>query len=251
MATGTPQHASAQNMGAGLPAYPQTQPSACQSPSPPDQSPTPLEKVKSTITQMRKGSYLQGNIEIDNLTAADFQRMRFELPEEEWVFFQDKVRYAYTNNKLFITIPSGPQELASHKLAELIQTTLKQHRHDSTWGPFLRHIQSMGSTNFDLDGVTSRTPNECWQHTSAKWPGVVVEVQFTKREYPEKQAYDWLVRSRNNIKVLIIVILPLTLGDDSFTVQTWKSQYRDHVWGKKLVSKNVGLSFIVCEFNID
>ena len=148
-------------------------------------------------------------------------------------------------------MPFAPHEVASDKIRGLIQATLKQHQCDSTWGPFLREVYFRGCTQVNLDNRTNRQPDQSWKHKSAQMPGVVVEVQSTRREDPAKQAYDWIVRSTRNVKVLIIVILSITQGDHLITVQTWKQHQRGHFNTKRLESENVGLFFIACEFNMD
>lgn len=68
-----------------------------------------------------------------------------------------------------------------------------------------------------------RQPDAQFQHCSAAYPGVVLEVSYSRNEKLEKLAWEYIIKSNGNIKAVIGINVKYD-GKES-TVSLWRPAY--------------------------
>lgn len=108
-------------------------------------------------------------------------------------------------------MPSTPHEFCVSSIVSEIDSQLGQHRtvENSPNRVFSTNIQPSGSVDLELlpddDGnINKHTPDGSFWHSQAKWPGVVVEVTFSKSlKKLDRVAWDYIGGSNGGIQVVI------------------------------------------------
>ena len=142
--------------------------------------------------------------------------------------------YDSDRNLLVIRMPSTIHEVFSASLGEYIRDELRRIglRQDEA-GQFASQIRSARSSRIFLKELSSeiakisrplrRQPDEQFQHKSAAYPGVVIEISYSQDGRDLRRlAQDYILCSNGDIKLVIGIDIN---AETESTVSLWRPKY--------------------------
>jgi hypothetical protein len=140
-----------------------------------------------------------------------------------------------------------------HEQLALCFVTDLQRKFDliaSGTGPAATFAEKIRPTNsatieFIASRDTKHSPDASFTHVQAKYPGIVIEVSYSqKRQDLPLLAYDYIIGSMGNIKVVVGIDLEYT--GKKATLSVWRPQIRVNGAGEKRLFVHRTLSKQVC-----